>query len=205
MAKYADLTGKRFGRLTVLEDRGTTTIGKQGKRAGIWLCRCQCGKEVVVLRASLTTGKTQSCGCLQQEIRLTTNITHGFAKTATYRTWRHIKDRCLNSKNKDFKHYGGRGIKVCDRWLKFGNFLEDMGRKPERLTIDRIDNNGNYELSNCRWATQRKQTRNSRRNRTVRYNGTTRCLIEWAEILGIGRATLAYRLKHYPPQIAFNM
>jgi len=205
MGKGIDLTGQKFGRLTILEDKGTIEIGRHGRKAGVWLCKCQCGKEVVVLRASLTTGKTKSCGCLQQETRLTTNIIHGFTKTATYGTWSHMKDRCLNPKDKDFKHYGERGIKICKRWDKFENFLKDMGKKPEGLTLDRIDNNGNYEPSNCRWATQKTQTRNSRRNRTIRYNGETHCLIEWAEILGIGRATLAYRLKNYPPQIAFNM
>lgn len=152
--------GKRFGRLVVLSPAGMR------KKSMLWLCRCDCGKERVAYATDIRRGRAKSCGCLKR-----TPQKHGHAKkgahTRAYQTWRHMKDRCLNPRNKRFFDYGGRGIKVCDRWLNsFENFLADMGERPEGKTLDRYpDNNGNYEPGNCRWATPLQQQQNRRRYR----------------------------------------
>lgn len=205
MGKLLNLKGKRFGRLLVISYGGMFPIGKYGRRQAKWLCNCDCGNTISVPGSSLRSGKTKSCGCLQKESRIKANTIHGCTGTSIYRSWQHMKARCLTHADKDFKHYGGRGIKICERWENFENFLADMGEKPEGLTIERIDNDGNYEPDNCKWATQKEQLRNSRNNRIICYQGESRLLIDWANILGIGRSTLAYRLNHYPVEIAFNM
>lgn len=206
MGELIDLTGKRFGRLIVISYFGSVATNSHGRKASRWRCVCDCGEEMIVRGNSLATGKTRSCGCLQRENVLIINIKHGYTGSSIYRSWQHMKARCLNPKDDDFKHYGGRGIKVCSRWIdSFEAFLEDMGEKPKGLTIERIDNNKGYSPENCKWATQKEQTRNTRRNRMICYKGITMCLADWADWSGIGRATLAYRLNRYPPKIAFNM
>ena len=157
---------KRFGRLWV------TGFLKERKNGLLqWICQCDCGNEVVVRSADLQSKHTCSCGCLQKEAMSETgkaNRTHGYSngtgiRDITYTSWSHMKQRCLNSNRKTYKDYGGRGIVVCDRWLKFENFLEDMGEKSDKnLSLDRIDNDGNYEPSNCRWAMYEEQNQNRR-------------------------------------------
>lgn len=197
--KRIDLTGKRFGRLTVVEYAGTNKVGKSS--AVTWHCKCDCGNDTIVMTNHLRTGNTSSCGCFVRE----RHTIHGMWDTSIYRTWADIKKRCLNPNNKAYKHYGGRGITICERWLKFENFLADMGERPDGLTIERIDNDKGYSPENCRWATYKEQNRNSRRTRMISYFGETRCLSEWAEVLNINRTTLHWRLRKYPPQIALNM
>lgn len=119
---------------------------------------------------------------------------HGLSSTRAYLTWQHMKRRCLNPKLGQFKDYGGRGITICERWMRFGNFFADMGERPKGKTLDRIDNNGNYEPGNCRWATKKEQQRNMRSNRLVTINGATMCAIEWAEISGTSPITIITRL-----------
>lgn len=177
MSKFIDLTGKRFERLLVIKKLGTNRW-----RNSYWLCRCDCGKEKIILGYNLKNGHTQSCGCLFKEGN---NTKHGHSTTIkvskTYEAWAHIIQRCTNPNNKDYYNYGGRGIKVCKRWLKFENFLKDMGEAPEAHQIDRINNNGNYCKSNCRWTTSKINNRNRRDNRLITHEGEKQCLAAWAE------------------------
>lgn len=183
-----DLTRKTFGRLTVLHRVGSSPLGKT-----VWSCRCECGEELVVVGSNLTSGNTESCGCLH----LDTITRHGGYETSEYRIWDGMKGRCLNPDNDAYGDYGGRGIRVCDRWRdSFAAFLEDVGPRPSPLhSLDRIDVNGHYEPNNVRWATHKVQQRNRRNNRMVTFRGETRCLSEWAEIVGIDERTLFGRLR----------
>jgi hypothetical protein len=154
--KIIDLTGEKFGRLTVLAWHPSGIW--RSRSQPMWLCRCRCGIERVVLGHHLRAGKTRSCGCFARE----RSTTHGLSRTHVYRVWQGMKERCLNRRHRSYFNYGGRGIKVCERWLIFENFYADMGDPPPGLSLDRINNNGNYEPNNCRWATQAQQLANRR-------------------------------------------
>lgn len=154
-----NLMGQKFGRLTVIEPT------EKRKGGIVWKCVCDCGNKREVSAGILRSGRAISCGCWRRK----RTVKHGCSRlgfvTPEYRTWYSMKRRCLNSNNKFYKYYGGRGIIVCDRWLNsFENFLEDMGERPNpELSIDRINNDGNYEPNNCRWATQKEQMAHIRR------------------------------------------
>lgn len=184
--------GEVFGRLTILE------ILPEGRVR----CVCECGREHVAFRANVAQGKTKSCGCTRFLAKPT--LTHGMTGTAEYRTWRHILIRCENRNAKCYYRYGGIGIKVCDRWHRFENFLEDMGIKPSpKHSIDRIDVAGNYEPSNCRWATPVEQARNKRNNRLVEIDGEVLTAAEWGERSGVNMKVICSRLdKGWDPRRA---
>lgn len=169
MATKINLINQRFGRLTVIKPIGNTKDYQT-----IWMCLCDCGNYKNVKGGNLKSGNTTSCGCYSREL-LNKNkycMTHGNACknniSPEFKAWDSIIQRCTNPKNKSYKNYGSRGIKVCDRWLEkngFINFLADIGKRPEGYTLDRINNDGNYEPGNCRWTTWRQQERNRRNNK----------------------------------------
>lgn len=182
-----DLTGKRFGKLTVT-GFNRREIQKGYMYRYYWNCICDCGNECVVNAQLLKTGTTKSCGCLRGRHHMTNTKIHGL--------WKGIKSRCFNKNHIHYDKYGGRGITICDKWLLFENFYDwaiKNGYK-EGLSIDRIDNNGNYEPSNCRWTTQKEQNSNKRNNVFIDYKGKTYTLSELARNVGINRKTLKRRI-----------
>lgn len=166
MPSFVDMTGATFGRLTVIDS--TNVPGSDGRAAV--LCRCECGVERLISKGHLAAGRIKSCGCLRAEMLasgLNSDEKHGHTtgkRSPTYYSWHKMKQRCYNPKQVGYKNYGGRGIVVCDRWRdSFSAFLEDMGERPKGKTLDRIDPDGNYEPSNCRWASYSEQTQNRRK------------------------------------------
>lgn len=187
--------GIKYERLTVIEFFDIDPVYGMAR----WLCQCECGNTSVIYGTSV--GKTKSCGCLAIENMKKVSFRHGETvgngpRSTEYKTWDSIKQRCANPNSTHYVHYGGRGIKVCARWIdSFQNFLSDMGRKPSpNHTIERNDTNGNYEPSNCRWATNDDQQNNRRNNRTAEFQGKTQTFARWERELGFGRGTITWRL-----------
>ena len=201
--KFKDLTGDVFGRLTV-----ETVVGKSKNGHYLWSCQCECGNTTKVTSSCLISGHTRSCGCFQKERAFVSNLTHGHSKNGkvsrTYKTWYSMIQRCNNPNSRGYERYGGRGIHVCDRWLLFENFLEDMGEAPKKLTIDRIKNEGNYEPENCKWSTQKEQQNNRRNNKIIEFRGETHNLTQWSEILRIDYDVLRKRLEVWSVERAFT-
>lgn len=192
MSKFIDLTGQKFGYWTVIE-RATNN----NKGEARWLCRCECGALKVVLGSSLRRGLSTNCGCKRLEKFKKSNTKHGKRQHPLYVVWVDIKRRCLNKNDSAYVYYGGRSITICNEWIdnfeNFYNWSIKNGYK-KGLSIDRIDTNGNYEPKNCRWTNAKTQARNRRNNFNITYNGQTKCLSEWSEILGINRGTLKSRI-----------
>jgi len=194
MPNFVDLTGKTFSRLTV-----TGQAPKINNRIK-WHCKCVCGGSTITDSNGLLSGHTKSCGCLQREKAAITgknSKTHGMRYSVEYQTWVDIKRRCNDPKRESFKHYGARGITVCDRWLhSFENFFEDMGKRPDtKSSIERIDNDGPYSPDNCKWATITEQNRNKTGCIKITHNGVTKTASEWSIDIGGSRNIISQRLK----------
>lgn len=190
MSARVDLTGQKFGRLTVID------FSHRRINQSMWNCICECGNKVVVGGYDIRSGNTSSCGCLWYDNMIKVNTTHGLAGRRIYVIWQHMIRRCTNPKDKRYSDYGGRGIKVCERWFKFENFYEDMKvGYDDKLTLDRFPNkNGDYEPNNCRWATYTQQNRNRRDNRYLACNGVSMTLAEWAEKMNVDVRLIHHRL-----------
>lgn len=188
-------TGDIYGYLTVLEPITSPPNGENGN--GYCLIKCKCGNIKKIRRNALYTGNTKSCGCLRIGILTAMSIKHGKTRTQEYICWMNMKRRCFDKNNSEYHNYGGRGIKVCDRWLNsFENFLEDMGKLPFRgATLDRINVNGGYGPNNCRWATMKEQANNTRRSHFITYNGKTKTLSGWADEIGVNYSALENRIR----------
>ena len=196
--KSPDLTGKRFGRLTVLFKAGQHYSG-----AYLWRCRCDCGNETTVYAHFLKSGHTQSCGCLAREESSARNRTHGQTESRLYSIWHGMKARCSQSKNNHFHRYGGRGIKVCDEWENsfetFQAWALENGYS-DSLTLDRINNDGDYEPHNCRWVDMKTQGNNKSTNRFITANGETHTVSEWAALLNARPTAIFERLRRGWPE-----
>ena len=198
-----DLSGRVFSRLRVIREAERMN----GLRR--WECVCDCGNLVTIHHRALKSGNTASCGCFRKESTAKQMTTHGCAKrgekSRLYRIWAGMLARCKIASASGYENYGGRGISVCDRWKKFENFLSDMGDcENNTLTIERKDNDGDYETGNCRWATRLEQGANKRNNRLVEHEGVSMTICEWSRHLGISPATLIEALDKHPIEYALR-
>lgn len=186
--------GDVHGRLTIVETFLRLRNGAPGRGSRLFVvAKCECGKTVTVNSTNFGR-RTFSCGCLMRERASEANITHGMARTREHTIWLGIRARCLNPAHEAFPSYGGRGITVCATWREsFEAFFRDMGPCPDGLSIDRIDNNGQYSPENCRWATKKDQANNRRSNRIISFNGRSLTLTEWADVTGLPYDTLKQR------------
>ncbi len=187
--KFEDLSGRTFGRLTVVRRVANSRSGQTK-----FECICECGATTTVQSGNLKTGHIKSCGCLSRDTTSKLNSTHGMTGTRTYRIWYNLKNRIFNPNIDSYKYYGGRGIKMDPRWLVFETFIADMGECPEGLSIERIHNDGHYTPGNCKWATKKEQANNTRTNRFLTYQGKTKTVAQWAEDLGVSPFLIYQRL-----------
>lgn len=192
MGKFIDMTGVVCGRLTPLRYVGDR----------FWDCKCSCGRTKVIAGVNLRNGRTKSCGCFAKESvvkRRKDNplwgYKHGQTDSKTYESWSSMRKRCLNPNHPSYSGYGGRGISICKRWDNFERFLDDMGERPAERSLDRINNDGNYEPENCRWATAEEQRNNTRKTVKLTFHGVTRTLTAWARALDMPVCTLHARIK----------
>lgn len=180
-----NLKGFQFGSLTVLE------LGRSKGNGAVWLCQCKCGNQKEIRASDMVEGKVNSCGCEHRQRIAKANVTHGMTKTRTYRIWGAMRNRC----NKIHQDYSCRGITYDEKWDDFNNFIADMGEAPDNMSLDRIEPNGNYNKSNCRWATQDTQANNKRSSVFIEWNGKKQTVSQWAKELNMNHYTLRSRLK----------
>lgn len=199
--KYIDMTGKKFGRLTVLEKAYSNKKGTV-----YWKCKCDCGAETVKSGTLIRLGKTTSCGCLHKELLSKQSKTHGMGKTKINYVWLDMKSRCKNPNHKRYKDYGGRGITYQPSWESFESFYNDMKETyQEGLTLDRINNDEGYSKANCRWVTMLKQNNNKRNSVFETVNGITATRSELCDLFGVPRCTFYWRINHgYTVEEAIN-
>lgn len=193
MATLENLAGRRFARLTVVQ------LAERQRSGTYWLCRCDCGNEKPVKASHLKAARIVSCGCLRSETLSARRLKHGRSETSEYATWLQMRARCHRPTADVYKYYGGRGIRVCDRWRRsFEAFLADMGPRPTtRHRIERLDNDGHYEPGNCKWATQTEQGRNKRNNHKLTYQGLTLTVSQWSERTGLSRNAIESRVDRF--------
>lgn len=198
MAHIKDLTGQKFGKLTAIKP-----VGRNKNGGCTWLCKCDCGKEKIASSSSLLKGGTKSCGCLATSVRIENmkklnGFYHGHSNERLYRIYKCMIYRCTNHNSDDFKYYGGKGITVCEEWLnsfeEFKNWAVGNGYS-DKLTLDRMDSDGNYEPSNCRWVSMKEQSNNKGCNVIITFNNESHTLKQWSEILGVNYYTMHKRYK----------
>jgi hypothetical protein len=186
---FRDLQGQRFGRLIVITEAGRDKWG-----AAKWWCLCDCGNETAVVGKVLTRGDTKSCGCYATDARKR-RAKHRMGRTALYGRWRNMFTRCENPNVASYKDYGARGIRVCESWRDFRNFLADMGEPPPGHELDRIDNDKDYEPGNCRWVPRRVNANNKRSSHKITIDGTTKTAAEWSRASGVQSGTIRARVR----------
>ena len=190
-----DKIGMKFGRLTVI-DVAKPYVSPRGEKSKQWLCKCECGNEIVVRGCMLTSGNTQSCGCLRKDVSAKRMYVHGCTHTRLYNIWKLIKSRCLNPNNRRFDRYGGRGITLCEEWMRYPPFRDwaiENGYDGE-LSIDRINNDDGYYPHNCRWANMFIQANNKSSNHLLCQGSNQHTMREWSDITGIPYSTLRSRV-----------
>lgn len=192
MGTFIDLLGQNFGRLTVIE-----RMPNNNRNQAVWKCRCDCGNEIIVEAGHLRSGHTQSCGCFHRDMDVEYHTTHGMKRTKLFRVFHSMKGRCYNPTDKKYNRYGARGIKICDKWLNnpssFFEWATQNGYK-EGLSIDRIDNDGNYCPGNCRLVENKIQANNKSTNTIVEHNGVSKTISEWADFLELNYSTVKARI-----------
>lgn len=199
MSKLITLEGRKVNRLTVV-----SKAYQDKYKHWYWNCKCECGNDTIVAGCDLRSGKAISCGCYKRGRASELNKTHGMKKTRLYNVWARMKQRCINPKAPEYDNYGGRGIRVCCEWLdapeSFFDWAERTGynsmAKRGECTLERLDVDGDYEPSNCKWATAVEQNNNRRNNRKLEYNGETHTIAQWSRKLGIKKETLCARLRY---------
>ena len=193
MGAFIDLTGQRFGKLTVIK-RDNDYVSPKGYVALNWLCQCECGQRVVVRGCNLKSGASQSCGC--ERIIHPNRLIHGDAHIRLHNIWSGMKKRCTNPNDSSYSIYGARGIHVCDEWNSYETFRDWAYKNGynDSLSIDRIDMNGNYEPNNCRWVNSSVQANNKRSNHVLKYNDQSHTIAEWSRITGISYGRIKDRI-----------
>ena len=194
MGHFVDISGETFGRLTA-----HNVIGRNKHNQLLWRCSCECGNEKVVLGMCLRRGEVQSCGCYHKERIAQINKRHGMTKTPIYGIWWAMMQRCYDKGSHAYHRYGGRGINVCEKWQTFEGFYEDMGDRPSGLSLERIDNSGDYSPENVVWADAKAQARNRRSTVYLEHDGQRKSMAEWSEETGIRIGTLWARIKRGMP------
>jgi len=198
MRKVEDYIGKKIHHLTILKDLGT----RSAHCYRVVLVQCDCEKQTVKevkFSCLFRNPPTKSCGCVKMKNVISSNLSHGMSYTKEHKCWAHMKARCYDKNDNRYPRYGGRGITVCDRWRdSFEAFIEDMGLLPSpKHSVDRIDTDGNYEPTNCKWSTHKEQANNASYNRKITFEGRTQTLAQWSDELGIGRSTITARVDMY--------
>lgn len=190
---FRDISNEKFGRLTPIEYIPGTKY-----KEGIWICKCDCGNTTKATAGNIKSGKMKSCGCLRREMSANINHTHGMSNNRLYGIWTDMKSRCLNISRPSYKDYGGRGIAICTEWINDFNFFYRWAIKngyKANLTLDRKENDGNYEPNNCRWVTPKQQANNTRNNKFYEIDGVRKTLSQWCDIYSANYQRTFYRLK----------